>query len=83
MWLLFSSFLWPLPSKSSVGVALVKKCVTLVTAKEDQGKAVLAVCIPIKEVLRVLHSNKTECFIRSFKSGCVIRMENDKMSLQL
>ena len=38
----------------SIGVALVMKCVA-VTAKEDLGKAVLAVYVAIKDILPALH----------------------------
>ena len=50
-------------------------CRHAVTAKEDLGKAVLAVYIAEKDVLATLyHYNKMERF--SFKSVCVIPVAN-------
>ena len=52
-----------------------------VTTKEDKGKAVLAVYKAAKAFYLSFIPNKTERF--SFKSGCVVRVENDKMHHQL
>ena len=41
-----------------------------VIAREEKGKAVLAVYIAAKDVSTSLFTNKTECF--SFKSRCAV-----------
>ena len=64
---------------SSIGMALVAKCVASNSQRRD--KAVLAVYAAAKDVLPPSIANKTEHF--SFKSGCVVQVENNEMCRQL
>ena len=65
---------------SSIGVALVTKCVACYSQRR-LGKAVLAVYIAAKDIYPPFITSKTERF--SFKSGCVVRVEIGEMRRQL
>ena len=61
---------------SLMSVALVIKWVAI-TAKEGKGNTALSFCLTAKDVLPVLLANKKERF--SFKSGCIVWVDNDEM----
>ena len=64
-----------------IGVALVTTCIASYSQRRLRCKAILAIYITAKDVSPTFIINKLMCF--SFKSGCVVCVENAEIRHQL